>query len=161
MLADMYLVKRQFGDVEDVDISGYNWWYTPTAYAVKWSALLALFVIFFLWITLGYYHARRRIKAGLKPLSYHKWLVPRSQREPQPPQNARSYYAPGSFGMQGQQPAEPPPVYSNTDMPPTYQPPEGGSKVALELVEQQRATQQESGSASVVGQAGQQSGAVR
>jgi hypothetical protein len=92
-----------------------------TAYAVKWSVLLALFVIFFLWITLGYYHARRRIKAGLKPLAYHKvdtapdktpcaddgqWLVPRSQREPRPSQNVRSYYAPGSYGMEH---AEPPP----------------------------------------------------
>jgi hypothetical protein len=32
-------------------------------------------------------------------------------------------------------------VYSNTDMPPSYQPPEGGSKVALELVEQRRVAQ--------------------
>jgi hypothetical protein len=92
-----------------------------------------------------------------------QWLVPRSQREPQPPQNTRAYYAPGSFGMQEH--AEPPPgasiriafskanmcpVYSNTDMPPSYQPPEGGSKVALELAEQRRTAQlqQESGSAS-------------
>jgi len=54
-----------------------------------------------------------------------------------------------------------PAVYSNTDMPPTYQPPEGGSKVALELVEQQRTAQQESSGASVAGQAGQQSSAAR
>jgi hypothetical protein len=89
MPADMYIVKRQFADPEDPDGGPYNWWYSAvgtlgpdsaaaadhdrqTAYAVKWSVLLALFVIFFLWITLGYYHARRRIKAGLKPLAYHK-----------------------------------------------------------------------------------------
>lgn len=175
LAATMYLVKRQFLDQDDPDGGPYNWWFSPvgassrtdsssshggppdsvtdadrqTAYAVKWSVLLALFVIFFLWITLGYYHARRRIKAGLKPLAYHKWLVPRSQREPQPVQNARAYYTPGNFGMQEH--AEPPPVYSNTDMPPSYQPPEGGSKVALELVEQQRAAQQETGSTSGAG----------
>jgi len=147
----MYIVKRQFADQDDPDGGPYNFWYSATAYAVKWSVLLALFVIFFLWITLGYYHARRRIKAGLRPLAYHKWLVPRSQREPQPPQNIRAYYAPGSFGMEH---AEPPPVYSNTDMPPSYQPPEGGSKVALELVEQRRVAQlqQEGGSTSGAGQ---------
>jgi hypothetical protein len=87
MVADMYIVKRQFVDQDDPDGGPYNWWYSAvntsgpgyaatdadqTAYAVKWSVLLALFVIFFLWITLGYYHARRRIKAGLKPLAYHK-----------------------------------------------------------------------------------------
>jgi hypothetical protein len=85
----MYIVKRQFPDGDGSDGGPYNFWYNSavggpgsgfpiadaerqTAYAVKWSVLLALFVIFFLWITLGYYHARRRIKAGLKPLAYHK-----------------------------------------------------------------------------------------
>jgi hypothetical protein len=84
----MYIVKRQFADQDGPDGGPYNWWYSAvgapgpvsavadadrqTAYAVKWSVLLALFVIFFLWITLGYYHARRRIKAGLRPLTYHK-----------------------------------------------------------------------------------------
>jgi len=62
----------------------------------------------------------------------------------------KSDQAAGSFGMEH---AEPPPVYSNTDTPPSYQPPEGGSKVALELVEQRRVqqVQQESGSTSVPG----------
>ncbi|KAF2675371.1 hypothetical protein BT63DRAFT_409462 [Microthyrium microscopicum] len=106
-----------------------GWWYSPTAYIVKWAVVLGLFMTFFLWVTLGYLHARRRIRMGNKPLAYHRWLVPRSQRMP-PPQNEYGYYNPGSYGMQNQHNMEPPPLYSSADMPPSYQPPPGGSKVA-------------------------------
>lgn len=105
-----------------------GWWYSPTAYIVKWTVVLSLFLLFFLWVTLGYLHARRRLRNGLKPLAYHRWLVPRSYR-PQLPQNNYAYYRPGAYGMQDQR-METLPVYSSADMPPSYQPPPGGTKVA-------------------------------
>jgi len=97
-----------------------------TTEIIKWSLLLALFGLFFLWLTIGYWHARRRIRKGLQPMRYHRWLAPKQKL----PQNAYAYYNPqqGSYGMQPF--PEPPPVYSQDGMPPVYQPPPGGSKVS-------------------------------
>jgi len=68
--------------------------------------------------------------------------VPHSQRPPA--QNSYGYYDSNSYGMYGRD-VEPPPgtvamvrraivadqtVYTNSDLPPTYQPPMGGTKVA-------------------------------
>jgi len=121
----MFIIKRQFSSDPEIAVhEGMgSVWYSPTAYVVKWSVLLALFVTFFLWITIGYYHARKRVKAGLPPLTYHRWLVPRSQRYPQPPQqqNNFGYYAPNNYGMHAM--VDPPP-----DLPPIYQPPLNGNK---------------------------------
>jgi len=126
------IVKRQFitpmpSDTPTSQKDRMWWWYSPTAYIIKWTIVTTLFVGFFLWITLGYYHARRRIRRGLRPMAYHRWLVPRSQRGG-PFQNNAAYYQPqpGAYGMQGYR--EPPPVYT-TELPPSYQPP-GGSKAA-------------------------------
>lgn len=60
-------------------------------------------------------------------LSIAQFLVPQAQRYPQG-QNNYAYYRPPGYGMQNY--PEPLPVYNNADMPPTYQPPPGGSKVA-------------------------------
>jgi len=96
-----------------------------TAYIIKWAVLLSLFGIFFLWLIIGYWHAKRRIAKGLPPLAYHRWLAPRKNR---PIQNSYAYYQPnGAYGMQPY--PEPPPVYSG-DLPPTYQPPPGSTKIA-------------------------------
>ena len=57
-----------------------------------------------------------------------KWLTPRRNI---PPQNSYAYYGPqpnAGYGMNNY--PEPPPVYSNGGMPPVYQPPPGGSKIA-------------------------------
>jgi len=43
-----------------------------TAYIIKWAVLLSLFGIFFLWLIIGYWHAKRRIAKGLPPLAYHR-----------------------------------------------------------------------------------------
>jgi len=73
MEPEMIIIKRQFVN-EPVPQEGAGW-YSPTAYVVKWSVLLALFVTFFLWIIIGYYHARVRVKAGLPPLIYHRVCI--------------------------------------------------------------------------------------
>jgi len=126
----MYIRKRQFLHDPDTPATPHdngNIWYSPTAYVVKWSVLLALFVSFFLWITIGYYHARKRLKAGKPPLAYHRWLVPRSQRYPQAVQNYQGYYRPNHYAMH--ESMDPPPAYSNVDMPPTYQAPTKAAEV--------------------------------
>jgi hypothetical protein len=94
----MPVIKRQFNHdsdspfLHDHDHDGMEIWYSPAAYVVKWSVLLSIFITFFLWITIGYYHARQRLKRGLPPLAYHRWLVPRSKRYAQPPQENRPEY---------------------------------------------------------------------
>ncbi|KAA6415649.1 MAG: hypothetical protein FRX48_00365 [Lasallia pustulata] len=114
------------------------WWYSDTAVAVKWAILSAIFLLFLAWFVGGYYHAKRRMRRGLPPLAYHRWLVPRAQRARfqnhfAQPQNDFSFYHVQNgngngegYGMQ----AFPPPAYNlNHEAPPTYQPPMGGSKV--------------------------------
>lgn len=76
----MYLEKREDIIILDDgsvhrDPKSFGWWYSPAAYVVKWTVILSLFLGFFLWITLGYIHARRRMRAGLKPLAYHRVRV--------------------------------------------------------------------------------------
>ncbi|MCJ1226416.1 hypothetical protein MMC12_003068 [Toensbergia leucococca] len=138
------------GDSGD-DYNDGSWWYSSTALIIKWSVITAIFVIFMAWFVGGYYHARRRMKKGLPPLAYHRWLVPRSQRmrfEPQH-QNPFSFYqSPNTFndGHQLQTFPPPPPgktllhltfqpvaddIAYNTDHvpPPIYQPVNGFSKV--------------------------------
>jgi len=122
----MYLTRRQFNhDGEGIAHDNMGVWYSPTAYVVKWAVLLSLFLTFFLWITIGYYHARKRIKRGQAPLAYHRWLVPRSKRSPRPSrqqqqQNTYAYYHQPHYRVHDS--SDPPPAYSNSDLPPTYQP---------------------------------------
>lgn len=47
-------------------------WQLQKAEIVKWAIVAGVFVIFFIWFVAGYYHAKRRVKKGLKPLPYHK-----------------------------------------------------------------------------------------
>ncbi|EXJ57064.1 hypothetical protein A1O7_07408 [Cladophialophora yegresii CBS 114405] len=54
--------------------------YSRTAYAVKWAIIAAIFLIFSLYFIGGYLHAQRRMKRGLPPLAYHRWLVTRRQK---------------------------------------------------------------------------------
>ncbi|KIW00970.1 uncharacterized protein PV09_07492 [Verruconis gallopava] len=97
-----------------------------TAEIIKWSIFLGLMGIIFIYFTVGYWHARRRIRKGLQPLRYHRWLAPKPFRQ----QNNAAYYNPqnGTYGMYPY--PEPPPVYNPNGMPPMYAPPLGGSKVA-------------------------------
>ncbi|KAL0257531.1 hypothetical protein SLS55_008345 [Diplodia seriata] len=115
-----------------------SFWFSQTGIIIKYVIFGTSLFIFLVWFIGGYIHAQRRMKKGLAPLAYHKWLVPRYQRARFEPQlqgvvyyqyhgQQPQYYAAGQNGypMQGYQ--EPPPLY-NQDMPPTYQPPPGASK---------------------------------
>ncbi|KAK1757393.1 hypothetical protein QBC47DRAFT_399735 [Echria macrotheca] len=111
-------------------------WYTKTGVIVKWSLFLGFIVFIMLYLILGYMHAQKRIRKGLKPLAYHRFLVSRRQLamvDPnyRPPQAVATpyYYGPGpdAYGMH----AMPPPVYDPNSRPPVYPgpPPMGASKV--------------------------------
>lgn len=94
---------------------------------MRYGVLAAIFVVVTGFLLISYLHAQRRIKKGLPPLRYHRWIVA-SRRTPY---NAPQYYGGGppgqAYGMQTWQP--PPPAYGQWgDMPPQYAPPQGGSK---------------------------------
>jgi len=110
---------------------GDNWWWTsPTAYAIKWGIIAGIFVVFIAIFLGSHYHAQRRMKRGLAPLGYHRWLVTRSQRSrfEAPAQDDFSFYpAQDGYAMHGYVP--PPPAYNpDGDNVPAYTPPEGASK---------------------------------
>ncbi|KAF2435826.1 hypothetical protein EJ08DRAFT_729693 [Tothia fuscella] len=107
------------------------------AYTIKYAIFLSLFGIAFLCIIVGYWHARKRIRNGLAPRAYHRWLAP-SRNGPR--QNDYVYYRPnpyaqpqgnGGYGMNrygsGNGNGENLPVYSG-DLPPTYQPGKGARR---------------------------------
>lgn len=43
---------------------------------IKWAVFLGLMVLITLYITIGYIHAKKRIRKGLKPLAYHRVSCP-------------------------------------------------------------------------------------
>jgi len=101
---------------------------SQTGLAVRYIIVVTLFVLVILFLLGGYIHAQRRIRAGLPPLAYHRWLVRRQQARwtAQAHYNPEPHGQPGSYPMQNFQP--PPPAYNQWDAPPVYQPPAGGSK---------------------------------
>lgn len=109
-----------------------------TGVIVKWSVFLGLTTLFAAFLIIGYMHGKRRLKKGLLPLGYHRWLFSRAQLARVDsryawPQATYNNYRPeyyqqqqGYYGMQGM----PPPTYDpNAARPPMYAPPDGGSKV--------------------------------
>lgn len=108
-------------------------WYTRTGVIVKWSLFLGLTAILVLYLSIGYLHAKRRLRKGLPPLAYHRWLVTRPElarvdpRYAYPQPTGYTTYRPEYVGMH----AMPPPVYDpNAQRPPVYErPPEGATKV--------------------------------
>jgi hypothetical protein len=121
-------------------------WSTKTGTIVKWSLFLGIIVVTGLYLLVGYVHAQKRLKKGLPPLGYHRFLVSRAAlarvdpryRPAQPgavyiPTTAERNY----YDMQ----AMPPPVYDpNAPRPPMYEPPVGSTK--FEPNQQQQGTQQ-------------------
>ncbi|KAL8803919.1 MAG: hypothetical protein Q9182_002886 [Xanthomendoza sp. 2 TL-2023] len=123
----VYIVKRQpYTDYNDYDD---NWWYSDTAEAIKWAIVAAIFVALFLFLAGGYIHAKRRVRRGQPPLRYHRWLLPRSQRQ-YPPSRQFTFYQhqQNPYEMNAYPP--PPPAYHHNEMPPPpqYEPPQGASK---------------------------------
>ncbi|KAL1304003.1 hypothetical protein AAFC00_000444 [Neodothiora populina] len=132
-----------------IDDDGHYSW---TDYYVRYAVVAAIFFCIIVFVLGAYYHATRRIRRGLQPLPYHRWLVRRSRWDPhrQPPQqNTYAYYANNPsqsqpmYPMNGngaqQQPppngwAPPPPAYGQHvwDTPPVYQPPPGASKASAD-----------------------------
>lgn len=115
-----------------VDDGQVPFWWTRTGQIIRWSIFFGIFFLFMAYMAIGYWHAKRRINKGLRPLAYHRWLLNREQRARYDPnyQNPSVYYNtyPGGqqYGLQNM----PPPMYDpNAPMPPTYQPPAGATKV--------------------------------
>ncbi|KAL1835290.1 hypothetical protein VTK73DRAFT_5824 [Phialemonium thermophilum] len=101
-------------------------WYTRTGIIVKWSLFLGLITLFCLYLFLGYMHAKSRIRKGLPPLAYHRWLVSRAELArvdpryayPQPAGYSTYRPYPEQYGMYAM---PPPPVYDpNEPRPPMY-----------------------------------------
>ncbi|EGS18076.1 uncharacterized protein CTHT_0060910 [Thermochaetoides thermophila DSM 1495] len=135
----------------DADSCYVPFWSTREGVIIKWSLFLGLIVFISLYLLVGYLHAQQRLKKGLAPLSYHRFLVPRSSRNP----NNRYSYPPQTAVLRPLT-AEahyldlhsiPPPVYDpNAPRPPAYEPSAGSTKVepnqgqSLQQQQQQQTT---------------------
>jgi len=112
-----------------------GFWWTKKGQIIRWT-IFAIFFLFLAFIVIGYWHARQRVRKGLAPLRYHRWLLNRTRQPGYDPsyQNPSVFYQPysasGQYGMHPMPQPMPPPMYDpNAPMPPTYQPPEGATKV--------------------------------
>ncbi|KAI9047615.1 hypothetical protein LZ554_008328 [Drepanopeziza brunnea f. sp. 'monogermtubi'] len=135
----MRLRERQvLGSDEDFgptdERKGEAFWWTKEGQIMRWSVFFGLMFLFLSYMILGYWHAKRRINNGLAPLPYHQWLLSRRDRARYDPafQTPSVYY--NQYPPQQQSEYDrfsmPPPLYTNADLPPTYQPPAGSTKVA-------------------------------
>ncbi|KIV89768.1 hypothetical protein PV10_07147 [Exophiala mesophila] len=124
------LVRRQYYD------DGPGWWYSDTAYIIKWSVIAFLVIACLAFFLGAYLHARRRMAKGQPPLRYHRWLVPRRSRyafAQAHPEHAHHFsfyrnarpgqygYAPGQTYQMGHYGA-PPPAYHEPEYVPVYTP---------------------------------------
>ncbi|KAG9240709.1 hypothetical protein BJ878DRAFT_273611 [Calycina marina] len=111
-----------------------SFWYTKTGQIVRWSVFLGIFLLFALYLGIGYWHAKRRASKGLAPLGYHGWMLNRRRRgtSEQNYQNPHVTYNPypNPHEQYGMGPMPPPMYDPNSAMPPSYQPPAGGTKIA-------------------------------
>lgn len=111
-------------------------------YITRWAIIFTIIGLFIAYLVGGYYHASYRVRKGLLPRGYHRWMIkpavlaqidPRygPARPPHAPYYAPPHgytYRPADHYGMGSMP--PPPVYDpNAPRPPAYVPPEGGSKV--------------------------------
>lgn len=105
-----------------------------TAFIIKWVVTAVIVIGLLAFFLGGYFHAQRRMKKGLPPLRYHRWMISRRQREQWfPQQNQRVYYHNAAYGHGPAMPLNnygpAPPAYGENDYVPPYAPPQGGSKV--------------------------------
>ncbi|KAL2166810.1 hypothetical protein VTG60DRAFT_2127 [Thermothelomyces hinnuleus] len=135
------LLRRQYEDCTitedgyiDEDSCYIPFWATRTGVIVKWSLFLGIIALIILYFLVAYIHLKQRLRKGLPPLGYHRFLVSRvtlaqvdPRYRPPPPNNftydpAERYY----YDMY----AMPPPVYDpNAPRPPKYEPPANSTKV--------------------------------
>ncbi|KAI0474627.1 hypothetical protein F4859DRAFT_74530 [Xylaria cf. heliscus] len=136
------LARRQYVQRDDGE---YVWfWYTTTGIIIKYVLFFTFLAVILGWVVGGRMHAKRRLRKGLKPLSYHAWLLSRQERAQVDPAYAYSQgpnvvygvYRPVYGGNNGNPGAGdyygmhsmPPPVYDPA-RPPVYDGPPVGSKV--------------------------------
>ncbi|GAB7347407.1 hypothetical protein MBLNU459_g4333t1 [Dothideomycetes sp. NU459] len=141
-MAPSVLSKRQcsggFADDGSCDSSDDDFWLSGTGMGVRYAIVALVFAGLVVLLFLSYLHAQRRLRRGLAPLGYHRWLVSRRQYNPYPPQNNYQHYnnptqqgypMNGYYNPQAAPPfQQPPPAYNQWDAPPVYQPPAGASK---------------------------------
>ncbi|KAI0197661.1 hypothetical protein F4808DRAFT_291572 [Astrocystis sublimbata] len=154
------MITRQLVARDDDE---YVWfWYTTPGIIIKYVIFFSFLTILFGWVIGGRIHAKRRLRKGLKPLSYHGWLLSRQERAQVDPAYAyptgpvvygvyRPVYnghnngdANGAdyYGMHSM----PPPVYDPT-RPPQYDGPPAGSKIDPQQDRSQQQQGQTQGSA--------------
>lgn len=136
MAPSLFSKRQSFND----DPNG-DWWWSSEGYGVRYAIVAVFFGVVVLGLILSYLHAKRRIRRGLPPLAYHRWLVrkrtPYHQnhfvfyRHHDAGQGAQAHPMNDYYGRQSAQFAQPPPAYNQQwDAPPVYQPPVGASKAA-------------------------------
>jgi type IV secretory pathway VirB10-like protein len=103
-------------------------WYTKTGQIVKWSLFLGLILFIALYITIGFLHAKKRIRENRPPLAYHRVLPPPSPThlptQPKPNTSSSSSPAPNSpkptpATAGPTPPPRPPTTRTSTEVPPT------------------------------------------
>ncbi|KAF2224948.1 hypothetical protein BDZ85DRAFT_233229 [Elsinoe ampelina] len=125
------LSKRQCTTFDDDGDCYESWWWSDAGLAVRYAVVVIFFLFIIGFLTFSYLHAQRRLRKGLPPLGYHRWLVSRRHHPRYNYENQNAYYqgtnyGGQAYGMQNYQP--PPPAYNTWDAPPQYQPPVGRSK---------------------------------
>ncbi|KAL2154293.1 hypothetical protein VTH82DRAFT_2969 [Thermothelomyces myriococcoides] len=129
---DCRITEDGYIDEDSCDIP---FWATRTGIIVKWSLFLGIMILIILYFLVAYIHLKQRIRKGLPPLSYHRFLASRvtlarldPRYAPPPPLNPYTYdpaerYYYDMYAM-------PPPVYDpNAPRPPAYEPPANSTKV--------------------------------
>ncbi|KAF4969655.1 hypothetical protein FZEAL_10193 [Fusarium zealandicum] len=136
---DDYDDDQIFADQYEGEDSWDTWVYDEKTQIIKWVIAGVILLLFLGWIVGGYWHAKKRIEKGLRPLAYHRCFVSRrmmARVDPSyayPPHVYYATYAPPPDGHHGQPGAYPmysmpPPVY-DPSRPPVYDgPPDGGFK---------------------------------
>ncbi|ETN37109.1 uncharacterized protein HMPREF1541_08099 [Cyphellophora europaea CBS 101466] len=153
-MPSLHLIPR----ADDDDIVC-NYWgcVSYTSYVIKWAVFGGLMAACLLFFFGGYIHAKQRMKKGLAPLSYHRWMIPRRQRiafhaaHPNLPNPyiQRQWYTPG-YGMHPvNHYGPPPPQYGTPEWLPAYAPPADGSNVNAHKTNPNQAYAQEVGTTSM------------
>ncbi|XMA18456.1 hypothetical protein WAI453_011247 [Rhynchosporium graminicola] len=125
--------RQNFSDDGFIYDDRRSFWWTRDGQIVRWSVFFGLFTLLLAYMIGGYWHAKKRLSKGLAPLRYHRWLLSRRDRaryDPtyQTPAVYYNQYPPQQQGQYGMHPM-PPPLYNTADLPPTYQPPAGATKI--------------------------------
>lgn len=98
--------------------------------AVRYAIVAVLLGSVLLFFLIGYYHAKRRLAKGQSPLAYHRWMTRQPVYRPTQQQHRYHYRRePPTYGYPMETYAPPPPAYNTAEeLPPVYQPPQGGAK---------------------------------